>query len=168
MKPHFAALLALGVLPLSAFAQDVNFDDLRRAGTPLVKSYTISGAGAEGSGAVMKFGDIDTQRVEEHNARRRSYAASGGGGVSTSSNSTSGGGTSSGSTAKNSSPSRGVERVTDNGKLSGVPSHRVQCRSGSSHIVYYKNGTWYHGVLMGMGSKFDSWSVGQLAEHLCK
>lgn len=85
MKPHFAALLALGVLPLCAFAQEVNFDDLRRAGTPLVKSYTISGAGAEGSGAVMKFGDIDTQRVEEHNARRRSYTASGGGGVSTSS-----------------------------------------------------------------------------------
>ncbi len=168
MKPHFVVLLVLGALPIFTLAQDVNFDDLRRAGTPLVKSYTISGVGAEGSSVVMKFGDIDTRRVEEHNAERRAYAASGGGGVSTSSNSTSGGGTSSGGAAKSSSPSRGVERITDNGKLSGVPSHRVQCRSGSSHIVYYKNGTWYHGLLMGMGSKFDSWSVGQLAEHLCK
>lgn len=168
MKSKFIAMLFGGMLPVLAFAQDINFDDLRRAGTPLVKSYTINGAGAEGRSAVMKFGDIDTQRVEEHNARRSSYAAAGGGGVSTSSNSASSGSTSSGNTAKSSSPSRGVERITDNGRLSGVPSHRVQCRSGSSHIVYYKNGTWYHGSLMGMGSKFDSWSVGQLAEHLCK
>jgi len=83
-------------------------------------------------------------------------------------NSTSRGRTSSGGAAKGNSSSRGVERITDNGKLSGVPSHRVQCRSGGSHVIYYKNGTWYHGSWMGMGSKYDSWSVGQLAEHLCK
>lgn len=79
MKSKFIAMLFGGMLPVLAFAQDINFDDLRRAGTPLAKSYTISGAGAEGRSAVMKFGDIDTQRVEEHNARRSSYAASGGG-----------------------------------------------------------------------------------------
>lgn len=168
MKPYFVALLLLGVLPMRTSAQEVNFDDLRRAGTPLVKSYTISGVGAEGSNAVMKFGDIDTRRVEEHNAQRRAYAASGGGGVSTSTSGTGSGSSSSGGTAKSSSPSRGVERISDNGKLSGVPSHLVRCRSGGTHAVYYKNGTWYHGVLMGMGSKFDSWSVGQLGDYLCK
>lgn len=77
MKLHFVALLALAVLPISTFSQDVNFDDLRRAGAPLVKSYTISGAGVEGSSAIMKFGDVDTRRVEGHNAQRRAYAASG-------------------------------------------------------------------------------------------
>ena len=168
MKPYFAALLLLGVLPMLTSAQEVNFDDLRRAGTPLVKSYTISGVGAEGGSAVMKFGDVDTRRVEEHNAQRRAYVATGGGGVSTSSSSTSSGSASSEAASKSSAPSRGVEKITDNGKLSGVPSHLVQCRSGSSHAVYYKNGTWYHGLWMGMGSKFNSWSIGQLAEYMCK
>ena len=168
MKPHFVVLLVLGALPIFTLAQDVNFDDLRRAGTPLVKSYTISGVGAEGSSVVMKFGDIDTRRVEEHNAQRRAYEASGGGSAPTSNSNTKNGSYTSASAAKNNAPVRGVERITDNGKLSDVPSHRVQCRSGSSHIIYYKNGTWYHGSYGHIGNGYNSWSAGQVGEYFCK
>lgn len=168
MKSKFISVIFWGMLPVLAFAQDINFDDLRRAGTPLVKSYTINGAGAEGRSAVMKFGDIDTQRVEEHNARRRSYAITDGEAASKSSSGTSDGNKPGRGIVKSNSPSRGVEKITDNGKLSGVPSHLVHCHSGTRHAVYYKNGTWYHGLYMELGRKFDSWSVGQLAEHLCK
>lgn len=168
MKSKFIAMLFGGMLPVLAFAQDINFDDLRRTGTPLVKSYTVTGAGAEGSGAVMKFGEIDNRRVDEANARRRQYAASGGGSAPTSNSNTKNGSSTSSGTAKNSAPARGVERITDNGKLSGVPSHRVQCRSGSSHIIYYKNGTWWHGLYGHTGNELNSWSAGQVGEHFCK
>lgn len=62
----------------------------------------------------------------------------------------------------------GVSNISSNGTVSGVPSHRVQCSGGSSHIVYHKNGTWYSGASGHMGNKYDSWSVNQLAAHLCK
>lgn len=62
----------------------------------------------------------------------------------------------------------GVSNISSNGNVSGVPSHRVQCSGGSSHIVYHKNGTWYSGASGHMGNKYDSWSVNQLAAHLCK
>lgn len=61
-----------------------------------------------------------------------------------------------------------VSNISSNGTVSGVPSHRVQCSGGSSHIVYHKNGTWYSGASGHMGNKYDSWSVNQLAAHLCK
>ena len=61
----------------------------------------------------------------------------------------------------------GVSKIENNGTISGVPSYRVQCTSGSSHIIYQKNGTWYHGTLGDMGSKYNSWSTSQVAEYAC-
>lgn len=60
----FIPLIVFSIWCVSALAQDINFDDLRRPGKPLSKSYTVKGAGAEGASAIMKFGDIDTRRVE--------------------------------------------------------------------------------------------------------
>lgn len=62
----------------------------------------------------------------------------------------------------------GVSNITSNGTVSGVSSQRIQCSGGSSYIVYYKNGTWYRGDIGHMGNKYDSWSVNQLADYLCK
>lgn len=61
-----------------------------------------------------------------------------------------------------------VSSITSNGTVSGVASQRIQCSGGSSHIVYHKNGTWYSGAIGHLGNKFDTWSVSQLANHLCK
>lgn len=62
----------------------------------------------------------------------------------------------------------GVKNISSNGNVSGVPSQRIQCGGGSSYIVYQKNGTWYRGDIGHMGNKFDSWSVSQVADYLCK
>ena len=61
-----------------------------------------------------------------------------------------------------------VSNISSNGTVSGVPSQRIQCSGGSSYIVYYKNGTWYRGDSGHMGNKYDSWSVNQLADFLCR
>lgn len=62
-------LFALFATP-PLLAQDNNFNDLRRPGAPLVKSYTISGAGAEGSRAIRKFSATDSNRDNARNASR--------------------------------------------------------------------------------------------------
>jgi hypothetical protein len=62
----------------------------------------------------------------------------------------------------------GVSRIQSNGKVSGVSSYRVECTSGSSHIIYKKSGTWYTGGMGHMGNKYDSWSTNQVADYLCK
>lgn len=62
----------------------------------------------------------------------------------------------------------GVSNISSNGNVSGVPSQRIQCSGGSSYIVYQKNGSWYRGDIGHMGNKFDSWSVNQVADYLCK
>jgi len=62
----------------------------------------------------------------------------------------------------------GVSRIVSNGNISGVPSWQVTCSSGSTHIIYKKNGTWYTGGLGHMGHKYDSWSRDDVAEYVCK
>lgn len=66
------------------------------------------------------------------------------------------------------SASAGVSNIGSNGTVNGAASQRIQCTGGSSYIVYHKNGTWYRGDSGHMGNKYDSWSVNQLAEYLCK
>ncbi|MCX7112773.1 MAG: hypothetical protein NTX45_22160 [Proteobacteria bacterium] len=61
----------------------------------------------------------------------------------------------------------GVRSIEDNGKYDGVPSYLVECTSGAKHVFYKKNGTWYHGLLMSIGTKYDSWSVDQIARDFC-
>lgn len=62
----------------------------------------------------------------------------------------------------------GVSNISGNGNVSGVPSWRVQCSGGSSYIIYQKNGTWYRGDIGHMGNKYDSWSVDQVADYVCR
>lgn len=61
----------------------------------------------------------------------------------------------------------GVSSIRSNGNVSGVPSWQVQCSSGKTVIIYYKNGTWYTGGLGHMGNKYDSWSKERVADFLC-
>lgn len=60
----------------------------------------------------------------------------------------------------------GVSKIRSNGNVSGVPSYQVTCSSGSTHIIYHKNGTWYKSGSH-MGDRYNSWSVNQVAEFLC-
>lgn len=61
----------------------------------------------------------------------------------------------------------GVSKIQNNGKISGVASYRVECTSGSSKVIYKKNGTWYTGGGGHMGNKYNSWSVNQVANYVC-
>lgn len=61
----------------------------------------------------------------------------------------------------------GVSKIQNNGKISGVPSYRVECTSGSSKIIYKKNGTWYTGGGGHMGNRYNSWSVNDVADYVC-
>ena len=63
---------------------------------------------------------------------------------------------------------RGIAKIRSNGRVSGAPSFRVECTGGSDHIIYHKNGTWYHGSLGHMGNKYNSWSKEQVGASLCK
>lgn len=61
----------------------------------------------------------------------------------------------------------GVSKIQNNGKVSGVPSYRVECTSGSSKVIYKKNGTWYTGGGGHMGNRYNSWSVNEVADYVC-
>lgn len=61
----------------------------------------------------------------------------------------------------------GVSNIQNNGKISGVSSYRVECTSGSSKIVYKKNGTWYTGGGGHLGNRYNSWSLDRVANYLC-
>lgn len=56
--------------------------------------------------------------------------------------------------------------VESNGNVSGVPSWRITTSSGSTYIIYKKNGTWYRGDIGHMGNKYDSWSLYDVANSL--
>lgn len=60
----------------------------------------------------------------------------------------------------------GVSKIRSNGNISGVPSYQVACTSGSTHIIYKKNGTWYKSGSH-MGDRYNSWSSSQVADFLC-
>jgi len=57
-------------------------------------------------------------------------------------------------------------KVVSNGNVSGVPSWQVTTQSGSTYIVYHKNGSWYRGDIGHMGNKYDTWSIDELARSL--
>lgn len=61
----------------------------------------------------------------------------------------------------------GVSGIRSNGNVSGVPSWQVKCTSGSTTIIYKKNGSWYRGGSGHMGNRYDSWSKEQVANYLC-
>ena len=61
----------------------------------------------------------------------------------------------------------GVSSIRSNGNVSGVPSWVVECSSGSSYVIYKKNGTWYQGLTGHMGHGYDSWSRDDVASFVC-
>ena len=62
----------------------------------------------------------------------------------------------------------GVNGVRSNGSINGAQSYQVTCSSGSTVIIYKKNGTWYTGGSGHMGHKYDSWSTNDVAEAVCR
>jgi hypothetical protein len=64
-------------------------------------------------------------------------------------------------------PAREVEKIRNNGRISGVPSYLIECSGGSDHVIYHKDGTWYHGSWGHMGNKFDSWDKEEIGKELC-
>lgn len=60
-----------------------------------------------------------------------------------------------------------VKKIRSNGSISGVPSHQVTCSTGSTYIIYKKNGTWYRGDIGHMGNKYNSWSKEEVAQYVC-
>jgi hypothetical protein len=55
-------------LPSALFAQDVNFDDLRKPGPGLSATAVINGIAKEGSDIVSRFNEVDRGRLEERRA----------------------------------------------------------------------------------------------------
>ncbi|MEW5995496.1 MAG: hypothetical protein AB1744_14025, partial [Candidatus Zixiibacteriota bacterium] len=49
-------------------AQELNLEDLKRPGKPLVERYTIPGLASEGKRLISRFSEIDDRRVENRRA----------------------------------------------------------------------------------------------------
>lgn len=73
------AFLCMILATCTALSEDINFDDLRRAGRPLSKTFPIPGTAAEGQQYFQQFAQSDGARVEQHKqqaAEAQSAAAS--------------------------------------------------------------------------------------------
>lgn len=70
MMRHILWILLCMLVAASVEAQDLNFNDLKRPGKPLVKSYTIQGVGSEGNRYIRNFNEVDSSRVSVKEASR--------------------------------------------------------------------------------------------------
>lgn len=68
MKKLLAAACLGAFLASFAEAQTINFDDLKRPGKAVEKSWTLSGVPTEAQGYIGKFGGADDIRVAQHRA----------------------------------------------------------------------------------------------------
>ena len=87
-------IVLIAIVSISNYAQDINFDDLQRSGSPLAKIVSINGLAAEGLRYRDQFIRNDDVRVEEYNqalSRYSSSSSSGSGSSSSSSSSSSNG-----------------------------------------------------------------------------
>ncbi len=103
-------IVLIAIVSISNYAQDINFDDLQRSGSPLAKNVSINGLAAEGLRYRDQFIRNDDVRVEEYNqalSRYSSSSSSSSGSSSSSSSSSSNGNSrsSSSSAAGNKGPS---------------------------------------------------------------
>ena len=57
-------------------AQDINFEDLQRAGPGLVQIKTVSGLASEGEAYMKRFTETDSSRREAASQARASYSSS--------------------------------------------------------------------------------------------
>lgn len=62
------AVLLFWLAGNAAFAQDINFDDLRRPGPGLRATATVGGVAKEGHDFVGRFNEVDRVRLEERRA----------------------------------------------------------------------------------------------------
>jgi hypothetical protein len=67
MKAYSAAAPLL-IVSATSFAQDINFDDLRRPGPGLRAAATVAGVAKEGHDFVARFNEVDRGRLEERRA----------------------------------------------------------------------------------------------------
>lgn len=70
-----------------ANSQEINFKELGRAGSPVVKRYVVEGVALDGQSYLKRFEGVDTARIE---ARRANSSSSGSGGASGASNESAG------------------------------------------------------------------------------
>lgn len=61
------------LLVVMMYGEDINFDELRKAGTMVEKSVIITGIASQGQSYIKRFSEIDDQRA----AREGSYSSSG-------------------------------------------------------------------------------------------
>lgn len=70
----FVFLLALSNKALGA-EQNINFDDLQRAGAELFKTITITGIAQAGDSQIRQFSEVDQARREELRRNQGSYSS---------------------------------------------------------------------------------------------
>lgn len=168
------SILALGLLLDStpSLAQELDVNDLRRPGPPLVERYTIPGLGGEGRSIIQRFGEVDDQRVAEIQARRAtapSYPS--GGGSSSSASSTSATSPSRGGNSSSSKPTGGVKEIYVASKVDGYVYQKIVCNNGASKVVSLRaNGRWFDtsGISTDMGDRYRGMSISQVGNELCK
>lgn len=68
-------LFALFMNALCSLAQDINFEDLQRAGPGLVQTKIVSGLASEGEAYMKQFTETDSSRREAASQARRSYSS---------------------------------------------------------------------------------------------
>ena len=64
--------------------------------------------------------------------------------------------------------SKGIKHIKNNGKIGGVATYLIVCKSGKSTVIKKLKGSWYTGFLGFMGHKFDNWSKVEVGEYICK
>lgn len=69
-------LLLAWVTPLTAtWAQEINFSDLKREGSPVVKRYAVAGVANDGRSYLQHFDGVDRARVQSYQAAAAQAAA---------------------------------------------------------------------------------------------
>lgn len=113
-------IVLIAIVSISNYAQDINFDDLQRSGSPLAKIVSINGLAAEGLRYRDQFIRNDDVRVEEYNQALSRYSSS--------SSSSSGSSSSSSSSSSNSQKGSGLK----------VFQCKIYCKSASGPTTYKK------------------------------
>jgi len=63
--------------------------------------------------------------------------------------------------------SGGVKNIRSNGSISGNPSHKIECATGS-RIIIRKNDTWTDSLGYSFSNRYWNMSLEKLAEEMCK
>lgn len=159
-----------GVVSPFVIADDIDFNDLRRPGAGLSKSYPISGVAIEAKKAMMQFDEIDTQRVAKARASREAaaaYAAENNQPPSGSKNSP----VSSSPKSNSDAGKNAVLEIRDGGARSskGFVIWKIRCATVGSYSVFIdENGWWRDGSGSNYGDKFKNKNIGEGASEFCR